>query len=251
MNILSEKARIEDLTAESVLRAQFSSVSLSGAVSAQFISGSDKKLCAGVSGLSFSTPVISVFLQADTLYAFFETHFRKGRSVLISYVNGGTVAFTADSGDLSGVVSAAVLSAAESGYINKILADSLAWGGTLDASGGLTCDLASPAPGPHYYTNLLIGNRIDFDRPLQSTPKGVADRLGGGSFRSHADTRSLQPAGITFRRRTGFLRTGSFISLKMESRFSIPEVPYRKVSPRHLAHMRRTGPLSHTPWIPA
>jgi len=191
MTIMSEKARSKSVTAETAIRAQFSSVSLSGAVSAQFVSGSDKKLCAGVSGLPFSTPVISALLQADAMYAFFEACFSKGRSVLILYINGETAAFTADSGDGQGVVSAAALSSAESGCIKKILADSLTWGGTLDASGGLTCDLASPAPGPHYYTNLLIGNRIDFDRPLQSTPKSAVDRLGGGSFRSHADTQVL------------------------------------------------------------
>ena len=38
---------------------------------------------------------------------------------------------------------------------------------------------------------MLIGNRIGFDRPLQSTPKSAVDALGGGSFRSHADTQVL------------------------------------------------------------
>ncbi|OJU13643.1 MAG: glycosyl transferase, partial [Clostridiales bacterium 43-6] len=41
------------------------------------------------------------------------------------------------------------------------------------------------------YTNILIGNRIGFDRPLLSTPKSVTDRYGRGSFRSHADTQVL------------------------------------------------------------
>ncbi|MEI8198843.1 MAG: glycosyl transferase [Eubacteriales bacterium] len=191
MNITSERARSRGVTAESVLRAQFSSVLVSGAVSAQFVSATGNNLCAGVYGLPFSTPVISALLQADSLYAFFEAYFRAGRSVLISYINGETAAFTAESGDAARIVSAAVLSDAESACIKNILDDSMAWGGKLDAEGELTCDLASPAPGPHYYTNLLIGNRIDFDRPLQSTPKSAVDRLGGGSFRSHADTQVL------------------------------------------------------------
>ncbi|UYP46790.1 hypothetical protein NEF87_003075 [Candidatus Lokiarchaeum ossiferum] len=65
------------------------------------------------------------------------------------------------------------------------------WGGKLTTKGELVVDLLSPLPGPHYYTNLLIGNRIGFDFPLQSTPKGVVDRLGRGSFRSHAATQVL------------------------------------------------------------
>jgi len=187
MNFSSERARSQGVTAESVLKAQFSSVPISGAVSAQFISLSSKNIVAGVAGLPFSTPVISSLLQADCLYGFFEMCFRAGRSVCISYKNGEAAVFTY----ASDAVSEAVLSRAESEYINRTLADSLAWGGTLNTAGELICDLASPAPGPHYYTNLLIGNRIAFESPLQSTPKSAVDRMGGGSFRSHADAQVL------------------------------------------------------------
>jgi cellobiose phosphorylase len=38
---------------------------------------------------------------------------------------------------------------------------------------------------------LLLGNRIGFSHPLQTTPKAVVDRFGGGSFRSHAATQVL------------------------------------------------------------
>ena len=187
MNFTSERARNAGVTAESILRAQFSSISFSGAVSAQFISASYKNIVAGVSGLPFSTPVISQLLQSEELYAFFETHFTAGRSVLLSFGEGKIAAYSADSNG----VSAASLSANESLSALKMITDSLIWGGKLNAEGELSCDLASPTPGPHYYTNLLIGNRISFDRPLQSTPKGVVDRMGGGSFRSHADSQVL------------------------------------------------------------
>jgi len=147
----------------------------------------DKGLVAGVAGLPFPTPVISSLLQSDSLHTLFETCFKKGCSVLVSYSNGQTAVFTSS----AGAVAAAVLSKEESSCIKEILTDSLTWGGKLNSEGELICDLASPAPGPHYYTNLLIGNRIRYDRPLQSTPKSAVDRLGGGSFRSHADTQVL------------------------------------------------------------
>ncbi|MBN1215280.1 MAG: glycosyl transferase [Candidatus Lokiarchaeota archaeon] len=65
------------------------------------------------------------------------------------------------------------------------------WGGELNEKGDYIIDLLSPSPGPHYNINLLLGNRIGFSHPLQSTPKSVVDRLGKGSFRSHADTQVL------------------------------------------------------------
>ena len=187
MHFISERARTQGVTAESVLRAQFSSVTIHGAVSAQFISMPGKNICAGVAGLPFSTPVISSLLQADCLYPFFDDCFSKGRSVCIAYKNGETEVFTS----ASGAVSAVVLSDAETDFIKEVIRDSITWGGRLNEKGELVSDLASPAPGPHYYTNLLIGSRIGFDRPLQSTPKSAVDRMGGGSFRSHADTQVL------------------------------------------------------------
>ena len=187
MNITSQKARNQGTAAESVLRAQFLDVRFTGSVSAQFVSSTNNELTAGVSGLPFSSPVIAALLQSDSLYSFFETCFTKGCSVLITYSSDEISAFTS----AAGLSAPAALAAAESECIRLILTDSLTWGGKLNAQGELICDLASPAPGLHYFTNLLIGRRIDFDRPLQSTPKSAVDRLGGGSFRSHADTQVL------------------------------------------------------------
>ena len=65
------------------------------------------------------------------------------------------------------------------------------WPGRLDHLGQHVVGLKSPAPGPHFHVNVLLGNRIGFPRPLQTTPKSVVDRLGRGSFRSHAATQVL------------------------------------------------------------
>ncbi|MEK5463855.1 hypothetical protein MKY64_02515 [Paenibacillus sp. FSL R7-0210] len=65
------------------------------------------------------------------------------------------------------------------------------WAGALNAEGEHVIDLRSPVPGPHFAVNLLLGNRLEFPHPLQTTPKSVVDRLGGGSFRSHAATQVL------------------------------------------------------------
>jgi len=65
------------------------------------------------------------------------------------------------------------------------------WGGTLLPGGIHSFDPRDPAPGPHFGTNLLLGDRIGYPNPLQTTPKSVLDAWGRGSFRSHAATQVL------------------------------------------------------------
>lgn len=75
--------------------------------------------------------------------------------------------------------------------ILNILADYKKWVGYLNSKGEHIIDLKKPSPSPHFSTNLLLGNRMNFPFPLQTTPKSVVDRFGGGSFRSHAATQVL------------------------------------------------------------
>nr|BAA22081.1 cellodextrin phosphorylase [Acetivibrio thermocellus] len=79
--------------------------------------------------------------------------------------------------------------------VNKALratvSDVKHWAGYLTEDGEHVIALLKPAPGPHFYVNLLIGNRLGFKRTLQTTPKSVVDRFGRGSFRSHAATQVL------------------------------------------------------------
>jgi cellobiose phosphorylase len=74
--------------------------------------------------------------------------------------------------------------------LNKLM-NYKSWAGYLDEFGDHIIDLKAPSPGAHFYTNMLLGKRIGFSLPLQSTPKSVVDRLGGGSFRAHAANQVL------------------------------------------------------------
>ncbi len=65
------------------------------------------------------------------------------------------------------------------------------WAGVINENGEHVINLKNPVPGPHFYTNMLLGDRMNTNIALQSTPKSVIDRLGGGSFRSHAATQVL------------------------------------------------------------
>lgn len=60
------------------------------------------------------------------------------------------------------------------------------YGGKLNEDGSVCIDLFSPAVGPHYAVNLLLGWREGFPEPLLTTPKSVVDAFGRGSFRAAA-----------------------------------------------------------------
>ncbi|MBR3533234.1 MAG: glycosyl transferase [Clostridiales bacterium] len=175
------KARDKQVSAKDIAQEKFGSL-LTGNVSAQYIGFTKKPVVAAVSGLPFESPLVTVILQLKEIGDVLSRLFAEGKSVL----------FTAE-GELysEGNDSPEALTDAQKAAVKAVIDDSRTWGGRLADNGELVFDPSTPVPGPHYYTNMLIGNRIGFDRPLQSTPKSAVDALGGGSFRAHADTQVL------------------------------------------------------------
>lgn len=187
MKYRNERARTPMKSAEEVLRSRFPRVPVPGNLSAQFVGTMNDRIVAGVAGLPVYAPVIAALLQAEELYDFFERAFIKKESALIIISADKVRGYYTAGNDIE----PAELSANEQKVVRAVAGASADWGGRLDDEGILICDPAAPAPGPHYFTNLLIGDRMNEKRPLQSTPKSVVDRLGRGSFRSHADTQVL------------------------------------------------------------
>lgn len=183
MQIRGEKARTQLRTPESLLKQKFQ---IDGNLSAQYISTVGAGVVAGVSGLDFDSPLVSVLLQAEELNDMLTEVFAAKKSILFAVESGKVVIKTEKDGAIEVVDNKAAADVAA-----KIIDGAQYWGGKLNENGELIADPSTPAPGPHYYTNMLLGNRIGFDRPLQSTPKSAVDRLGGGSFRAHADTQVL------------------------------------------------------------
>ena len=190
MMMKSERARSVIAPADQVLQKKFGETVGQEPVSAQYISTLNGGVIFGVAGLPFPAPVCAALLADDTVCGSISAFAADKKSVLIKKAQGSYSAFAENGGNVEDI------SGTEEG--KKLLSEAAPvieyateWGGKLDECGELICDLASPAPGPHYYTNLLIGNRIGFDHPLQSTPKSAIDRIGGGCFRSHADTQVL------------------------------------------------------------
>ncbi|MBR5975672.1 MAG: glycosyl transferase [Clostridiales bacterium] len=186
----SERARSVIKPAEVLLKEKFGKYVEEGSVSAQYISTLDGGIVFGVAGLSFPAPVCATLLTDENICGYIAASAGFKMSVLVAKIDGTLRMFLEAEGGVTEVTEENEGKQFLS-WAAPIIEFAGEWGGKLNDGGELICDLASPAPGPHYYTNLLIGNRIGFDHPLQSTPKSAIDRIGGGCFRSHADTQVL------------------------------------------------------------
>lgn len=75
--------------------------------------------------------------------------------------------------------------------IKEVLDKFSNYGGYLNEFGEHVYDLKNAFIGPHYAVNLLLGDRSKLSEPLLTTPKGVVDMYGGGSFRGPASQQVL------------------------------------------------------------
>ena len=187
MGYIGEKARGERLPAKELLLDKFGDTIVAGGVSAQYVRFGKNPVVIGISGLKFDSMAVNILAPDDVIFEQFTSLINEGYSILIVRNGDDFRAFTEKDGNLA----EAKLGEAVLERCAELIKGTDAWGGKLATNGELTFDPSTPSPGPHYYTNMLIGNRIDFDFPLQSTPKSTVDSLGGGSFRSHADTQVL------------------------------------------------------------
>ncbi|MBI2953272.1 MAG: glycosyl transferase [Chloroflexi bacterium] len=182
------KARDTQPQPEALLRELFP-CAIDDAIDAQFVDSRQINVV-GAAGLPYKAPVVAEILKDAELYRELAALWQDGSSILILGAPAGEL-ITLLLHDRGGV--RAVLDVPR--HVIRKIADIFAavpsWGGTLNADGHHIVDLKSPSPGPHYFVNVLLGNRVGFPRPLQTTPKSVVDRLGRGSFRSHAATQVL------------------------------------------------------------
>lgn len=182
--IVSRKVAITpaDLT-KSLFPNQVSSQDVIDAV----FSDSSYKGVIAVSGLKFKAPAVIEILKKQDAAEYLNQLVEKGYSVLIQLKPDGISLYQA----MGNEISEAVLPQNLQKTLYETLKDADKWAGYLNEEGEHVIDLRSPAPGPHFYVNLLMGNRVGFPSALQTTPKSVVDRFGGGSFRSHAASQVL------------------------------------------------------------
>ena len=85
------KARDAQTSPKTILESKFKDL-LTGQVSAQYIGYTKAPVVAGVSGLSFDSPVVSVVLQLGEINDLLTKLFEQGKSVLFT-AEGGALVF--------------------------------------------------------------------------------------------------------------------------------------------------------------
>ncbi len=182
------KARDVSINPISTLEKKFSSLVSDTSKCDAIYSDSTFENVLGVCGLPFKAPVMLELLKDEKIAMEFINLIKEKSSLLIVLKTKNS--FTAYL-NRNGKINQVELSEYGKRKIKNITKEIQNWAGSLNSEGEHIINLKNPSPGPHFYVNLLMGNRIEFPYSLQTTPKSVVDFLGGGSFRSHADFQVL------------------------------------------------------------
>ncbi|CAH1196680.1 hypothetical protein PAECIP111892_02298 [Paenibacillus auburnensis] len=186
--LIFNTARETKVSAEDILREAFADRLGAGVHLSAIFTNSERRGAVGIAGLPFRLPAIQELLRLPAVAALLPAE--AGSSALFAANGEGTELslYIRQTGRAEQTV--AIPEATASEALAQLQA-APGWAGILNAEGEHVIDLRSPVPGPHFAVNLLLGNRLQFPHPLQTTPKSVVDRFGGGSFRSHAATQVL------------------------------------------------------------
>ncbi|NLD50356.1 MAG: glycosyl transferase, partial [Clostridiaceae bacterium] len=179
-------AREVTITPEGILKEKFKSVIKdSWNLDAMFMDSALKDVI-GVANLPFKAPAVLQLLKNLEVAGFIIGN-SDNCSVVIVLDNDSFKMFKAKTNEVKEVEIPASVKA----EIKAVFSDVTNWAGRINENGEHVIDLRTPSPGPHFYINLLLGNRVGYEHALQTTPKSVVDRVGRGSFRSHAATQVL------------------------------------------------------------
>ncbi len=148
---------------------------LQGAYSASFINAAETAVF-GAAGLPFAAPIAVKALNHHIVAYYLEN--LHANDHLIVY-GEQTIHHYTEYGEIP-------LPKRVADAFSQIYTDVCESAGKLDENGDHLIDLKQNKIGSHFDANLLIGNRIGFDSPLLTTPKGAIDSLGRGSFRGTA-----------------------------------------------------------------
>lgn len=174
-------------TPEAVLKSSFASVLKEEWINDAMFLDTGLNRVVGVANLPFKAPAVLQLLKNRDVAAYLIKLAGDDSSVMVVKEEKGIKVLASSKSQVQDVEVPANIKE----NIESILSDVEKWAGVLNENGEHVVDLRTPVPGPHFYTNLLMGNRVGYDHALQTTPKSVVDRLGRGSFRSHAATQVL------------------------------------------------------------
>ena len=151
---------------------------LQGKSDAVYLDSSRERVFA-VSGLPFSAPAAEYLAGLSGLQELFA-----GNGSLLLKKDGEQLRLYKEENETA-------LTPAQQEELRKALGRVLNAPGELNEKGEWTVDLQTVPVGTHYPVNLLLGDRENYEDPLQTTPKSVVDALGHGSFRSAQEKQVL------------------------------------------------------------
>ncbi|MBQ1512273.1 MAG: hypothetical protein IIZ52_02125 [Erysipelotrichaceae bacterium] len=151
---------------------------LQGKSDAVYLDSSRERVFA-VSGLPFAAPAAEYLASLSGLQELFA-----GNGSLLLKKDGEQLRLYKEGNEAS-------LTTAQQEVLRKALGRVLNAPGELNEKGEWTVDLQTVPVGTHYPVNLLLGDRENYEDPLQTTPKSVVDALGHGSFRSAQEKQVL------------------------------------------------------------
>ena len=172
-----ETARNTDRKPLSEAQARFAG-KMSGGSDAVYLDGLRQRLFA-VSGLPYDAPAAEYLSGLNELQELL-----KGEDSLLLKKEGEHFRLYSASAELP-------LAEEQQEMLEAALKRVLKAPGELNEKGEWMIDLQTMPVGTHYPVNLLLGNREEFDDPLQTTPKSVLDALGHGSFRAAQEKQVL------------------------------------------------------------
>lgn len=182
-------ARKVSIKPENLIETQFKSVLNQSAVKDALFLDSQFKFAIGIGNIQFRVPVIQELFKNSEIARYISSLTGNTKSVLIlNKDNAQDIQLFLYAGSVTEVKD---IPPSVRDKINSIIQNSSEWAGTLNEKGEHIINVKTPSPGPHFFVNLLLGNRIGFANALQTTPKSVIDRLGRGSFRAHAGVHVL------------------------------------------------------------
>ncbi len=152
----------------------------------QFMDISNTHIIA-IGGFTFKVPALKELCKDEKLSSYFDSLTHSG-SHLFCIEDSGKVKYFCY---MNGSIVETPIDSVNESHMLAVCEDYKKWAGYMNMKGEHVIDLKKPVPGPHFYTNMLLGDRMNFELALQSTPKSVVDRFGGGSFRAHAATQVL------------------------------------------------------------
>ena len=180
-------ARCIKTTPEAVLKSSFASVLKEEWINDAMFLDSALNRVVGIANLPFKAPAVLQLLKNRDVAAHLIELAGNDSSVMVVKEENSIKVFTNSKNQVQNLDVPGNIKQ----NIEAILANVEKWAGVLNENGEHVVDLRTPVPGPHFYVNLLLGNRVGYAHALQTTPKSVVDRLGRGSFRSHAATQVL------------------------------------------------------------